>query len=55
MLKQHKEVRYISPKSISFTPEFRIKIATCKTKYDAIKLFKSVAIDPTISGKQRLK
>ncbi|WOO88757.1 hypothetical protein R2F61_07695 [Mollicutes bacterium LVI A0078] len=55
MLKQHKEVTYISKKSTSFTPEFRIKIATCKTKYDAIELFESVGIDPTIFGKQRLK
>ncbi len=55
MLKQHKEVTYISEKSISFTPEFRIKIATCKTKYDAIELFESVGIDPTIFGNKRLK
>lgn len=54
MLKQHKEVTYISEKSISFTPEFRIKIATCKTKYDAIELFESVGIDPTMFGKRRL-
>ncbi len=55
MLKKHKEVTYISEKSISFTVEFRVKIATCKTMYDVIELFESVDINPTIFGKQRLK
>ncbi|WOO88269.1 hypothetical protein R2F61_04905 [Mollicutes bacterium LVI A0078] len=34
---------------------FRIKIATCKTKYNAFKLFESVGIDPTIFGNKGLK
>ncbi len=55
MLKQHELVTYISEKSINFTPEFRVQIATCKTKYDAVELFESVGIDPSIFGYQRLK
>ncbi len=55
MLKAIEVVTYISEKSISFTPEFRIKIATCKTKYDAVELFESVGIDPTLFGKKRLE
>ena len=55
MLKEKDEVTYISEKSISFTPEFRIKIATCKTKYDAVLLFESIGICPTLFGRDRLK
>lgn len=54
MLKQHEQVTYISEKSISFTPEFRVEIARCKTKYDAVELFESTGIDSAIFGRQRL-
>ncbi len=54
MLKEHKEVTYISEKSISFTSEFRVKIATCKTKYDVLELFENVGINPSVFGKKRL-
>ncbi len=38
MLRKNSKVTYISEKSISFTLEFRVEIARCKTKYDAIEL-----------------
>ena len=55
MLKEKDEVTYISEKSISFSLEFRIKIATCKNKFDVVLLFDSVGICLTIFGSTRLK
>ena len=55
MLRKNSKVTYISEKSISFTPEFRVEIARCKTKYDAIELFINVGIEPGVFGEQRLK
>ncbi len=43
-LKEKDEVTYISEKSISLSPEFRIKIVMCKTKYDAVILFENIGI-----------
>ena len=44
ILKEKDEVTYISEKSISLSPEFRIKIVMCKTKYDAVILFENIGI-----------
>ncbi len=54
-LKNNKNVTYISEKSISFTTEFRIEIAKCKTKFDVVELFQSEGIDPQLFGEQRLR
>lgn len=46
-------VTYISESQINFTPEFKVSIATCKTRLEARRLFDNNGIDINLLGEER--
>lgn len=46
-------VTYISETQINFTPEFKVEVANCKTKYEARQLFKEHEIDIEVIDQSR--
>ncbi|WOO89979.1 HTH domain-containing protein [Mollicutes bacterium LVI A0078] len=46
-------VTYISETQINFTPDFKVEVAKCKTKYDARQLFKEHNIDIDLTDQSR--